>query len=270
MAKRKSRAKKPLPAARGRSADGRGHTLWLYGEHAVHAALANPRRQVHKLIASRAAAEGLERHLALPLSERRPALEVRVVEARDALSSLLPEGAVHQGLAALVSPLAQPALADLASAAPGRSLIVLLDQVTDPQNVGAILRSASAFGALAVVAPERHSADETGALAKAASGALEAIPYVRVVNLARSLDHLKDQGYWCLGLDSASDQTLDRIVPVERVALVLGAEGSGLRRLTRDHCDVLTRLPTRGPVAQLNVSNAAAVALYALLGAGSA
>ena len=182
MAKRKSRPGRPPP---GRQKGQRSQGLWLYGEHAVLAALANPRRQIRRLVATETAARDQE----TALNERGTGLEVRVVADRGAVAALLPAGAVHQGLAAEVVPLDQPDLADLdlAPAAPGagRSLIVLLDQVTDPQNVGAILRSAAAFGARAVVAPERHAADESGALAKAASGALDVIPYVRVVNLAR-------------------------------------------------------------------------------------
>ncbi len=270
MTKRKSRHKIPAPAPHGRPGATGLPTLWLYGEHAVLAALGNPRRRVHRLVLSRAAAKSHEREIGARLDTRRTAIEVRVEPNREAFSALLPDAAVHQGLAAEVSPLAQPGLADLETGPEGRrSLLVLLDQVTDPQNVGAILRSASAFGALAVLAPERNAADETGALAKAASGALEAIPYIRVVNLVRTLEQLKDQGYWCLGLGAEAGETIDRVTPGNRVALVLGAEGSGLRRLTREHCDFLARLPTRGPVDQLNVSNAAAVALYALLGAGS-
>lgn len=264
MTKRKTRSKNRSQESREGRAIAGSNNLWLYGEHAVRAALGNPRREIRRLVLTRSAARDLESGPGL--GRGTSGLEVRVVETREAVSAVLPPGAVHQGLAAEVAPLSQPDLADLdLESGCGRSLIVLLDQVTDPQNVGAILRSACAFGAAAVVAPERHAADESGALAKAASGALDVIPYLRVVNLARALNQLKSRGYWCLGLDTEAEETIDRISAGAKVALVLGAEGAGLRRLTRAHCDFTAKLPTHGPVDQLNVSNAAAVALYALL-----
>jgi 23S rRNA (guanosine2251-2'-O)-methyltransferase len=194
---------------------------------------------------------------------------------REALTQLLPEGAVHQGLAIQVQPLDQPDLPALLADLPppggaGKPVVVVaLDQVTDPQNVGAILRSAAAFGATAVVAPQRHAAPESGALAKAASGALEHLAYLHVGNLARALDQLKEAGFWVLGLAAEGATTIAEADAGARIVLVLGAEGSGLRRLTRERCDLLARLPTGGAIGQLNVSNAAAVALYELLGRGA-
>lgn len=192
----------------------------------------------------------------------------RPVERTDpaALAALLPQGAVHQGLAALVDPLPMVDLAELLEDLPpdAPTRLLLLDQVTDPQNVGAILRSAAALGAAGVILTERHAAPESGSLAKAASGALDVLPLVRVVNLSRAIEALKQAGFWCLGLAAEGEMTLAEAKPTGRIALVLGAEGTGLRRLTREHCDQLVRLPTQGPIDQLNVSNAAAIALYEL------
>lgn len=236
----------------GPAGDGGGQ--WLYGTHAVLAALANPHRKVKSLLATTAAAQDLP-------AGTRPAPQL--VEA-SALSQRLPPGAVHQGLALLAAPLPELALDEVCVDPAPDALVVLLDQVTDPHNVGAILRSAAAFGARALVVTDRHAPNVTGVLAKAASGALEQVPMVRVVNLARALDELGELGYWRVGLDSEASQPLNSVTPDGPVALVLGAEGPGLRRLTRERCDALVRLPTAGPIASLNVSNAAAVALYAL------
>ncbi len=233
--------------------DSRG--AWLYGMHAVTAALGNRRRRIRRLLAT---ADGAERLTAIA-----PDAQPEIVERR-VLDQALPPGAVHQGVALDVEPLAQPALEDIVAAAAETAIVVILDQVTDPHNVGAVLRSAAAFGALAVIQTERSAAAVTAVLAKAASGGLEIVPLVTVVNLARTLESLKKAGFWCIGLDGSAERTLAEQAPSGRVALVLGAEGGGLRRLTREHCDLLARLPTRPPVASLNVSNAAAIALYEL------
>jgi 23S rRNA (guanosine2251-2'-O)-methyltransferase len=183
------------------------------------------------------------------------------------LARLLPEGAVHQGVALAAEPLAEPALEDICEAKPAdgkRRVILLLDQVSDPRNVGAILRSAAAFDALGLVTTERHAAPVTGVLAKAASGALETVPLVTVTNLARALDDLADFGFWRVGLDGHGTTDLSDAVPGQDIALVLGAEGAGLRRLTREKCDLIARLPISDKVESLNVSAAAAVALYEL------
>ena len=252
--------KHPNRSGHTASAGAVGGSFWIYGHHPVTAALGNPKRRVRRLLATSHVAAELS-PFALPAA---PSLER--IEGVD-LSALLPPGAVHQGLAALVDPLPMVDLGELLDdiSADAPAHLIVLDQVTDPQNVGAILRSASAFGAVGLVLTERHAAPESGVLAKAASGALDHLAMVRVVNLARAIEGLKRAGFWCLGLAAEGEMTLAEAKPSGRIALILGAEGTGLRRLTREHCDQLLRLPTAGPIGQLNVSNAAAVALYELV-----
>lgn len=242
-----------------------GSPYWLYGFHAVQAALRNPRRRLHRLLHTvEAGAEHAD--LLAQARARTPDSPRQEVIDRDGLSRLLPSGAVHQGLGLLAEPLPPTDIYEVCDGLAGaeRAMLVVLDQVTDPQNVGAILRSAAAFGARAVICTERHAAAETGALAKAASGALDHVPLVAVTNLVRAMETLKEAGVWCAGLAADAPQTMAEADLSGKVAIVLGAEGTGLRRLTREHCDLLVRLPTGGPIAQLNVSNAAAVALYEL------
>jgi len=241
--------------------------LWLYGQHAVLEALANPKRRCSRLLATAEVREKLGNRLSQLVERRSDGLTLRLA-ARDELAPLLPPGAVHQGLALAVEPLAQPSLAALLTSLPntGRQVVCALDQVTDPQNVGAILRSAAAFGVAGLLTTRRNAAPESGALAKAASGALERVPYLQVGNLAQALESLKNEGFWVMGLASEGSDSLPISNPGDRVTLVLGAEGEGLRRLTRERCDLLLRLPTRPPLDQLNVSNAAAIAFYELLG----
>jgi 23S rRNA (guanosine2251-2'-O)-methyltransferase len=240
-------------------------TAWLYGRHAVEAALANPARRCQRFVALRETAT--EAATLLRAARARPPRGgVEVVERR-ALEQLLPNGAVHQGLALAAELLDSGDLDTILVTEPTPGIaqvVVVLDQVTDPHNVGAVLRSAAAFGALAVIVPEHGAPSVTGALAKAASGALEQVPLLRVANLARALDKLKQAGFWTLGLDEHAKQTIAELDLPERIVVVLGAEGPGLRRLTREHCDFLARLPTRSTMASLNVSNAAAVTLYAV------
>jgi 23S rRNA (guanosine2251-2'-O)-methyltransferase len=240
---------------------------WLYGRHAVAAALANPRRRWRRLATLPGQAAEAAALIAKARAERRGTAAAITILDRDALAALLPEGAVHQGLALQVEPLDPPDLDDILRAAQlteGRTLIVMLDQVSDPHNVGAVLRSAAAFGAAAVIVAE-HGAPPAGAvLAKAASGALDLVPLVRVVNLARALDRLRQAGFWSCGLDEKAAQPLAALDLGERAVLVLGSEGGGLRRLVRERCDTLARLPTRPAMPSLNVSNAAAIALYEL------
>ena len=224
----------------------------FWGRHAVAAALANPDRQIHRIWITREAAAQYDIPSAIP---------VTYADGAD-LGRLVPRDAPHQGIVAEVERLDDLLLADLLDqAGDGRPLLVL-DQVTDPHNVGAILRSAAAFGALGIVTQDRHAPPESGALAKAASGALETVPWVRVVNLARALDDIAAAGFWRIGLTGEADQTLAEALGPARVALVLGAEGEGMRQNTEAHCDALARLPITG-IESLNVSNAAAVALYA-------
>jgi 23S rRNA (guanosine2251-2'-O)-methyltransferase len=229
--------------------------VWLYGRHAVLAALANPERRVERVLATREAAERLEAELGR-FSTRTEIL------AREELGQRLPTGAVHQGLAALVAPLEDAELEDLLARCGEHALVLALDQVTDPHNVGAILRSAAAFGVAGVIVTDRHAPADTGVLAKAASGALELVPLVRAVNLARTLDQLKEAGFWLYGLDERGDAGIMSLDLAGRAAIVLGAEGEGLRRLTTEKCDRLITIPTDPRLAALNVSNAAAVAAY--------
>jgi 23S rRNA (guanosine2251-2'-O)-methyltransferase len=190
--------------------------------------------------------------------------DVAVTRAEVAdLGRLVPNDAPHQGVVIEVEPLEGQWLGDVLAQAGERAVLLVLDQVTDPHNVGAILRSAAAFGAAAIVTQDRHSPPESGALAKAASGALERVPWIRVVNLARALEEIAEAGFWRIGLAGDAETKLDEALGPQRVALVLGAEGPGLRHNTREHCDAMAKLPISGAIESLNVSNAAAVALYA-------
>ena len=225
----------------------------FWGKHAVSAALDNPDRKVLRAWATREAAGFMQ----FPKD-----VQVTLAAAPD-LGRLVPNDAPHQGVVVEVEPLDEAWLDDVLGDAPERSVLLVLDQVTDPHNVGAILRSAAAFGAVAIVTQDRHSPPESGALAKAASGALERVPWVRVVNLARALEQIGEAGFWRIGLAGEAEADLKEALGSPRVALVLGAEGPGLRQNTREHCDALAKLPISDSIESLNVSNAAAVALYA-------
>jgi 23S rRNA (guanosine2251-2'-O)-methyltransferase len=225
----------------------------FWGRHAVAAALDNPNRRVLKAWSTREAAGFMQ----FP-----PDLPVVMAEAPD-LGRLVPADAPHQGVVIEVEPLEDEWLADLLSEADEEAILLVLDQVTDPHNVGAILRSAAAFGAIGIVTQDRHSPPEGGALAKAASGALERVPWIRVVNLARALEEIAEAGFWRIGLAGEAETDLKDALGPKRVALVLGAEGPGMRSNTREHCDALAKLPISDAIESLNVSNAAAVALYA-------
>jgi 23S rRNA (guanosine2251-2'-O)-methyltransferase len=242
------------PAGTYRSAAG---AQWLYGLHAVQAALANPRRKLGRAVLTPRAIETLGSGL---LSRVR-------FETSDphAMDRLLPAGAVHQGAALEAWPLKSPDLDDiLDQPGEGRRVVLVLDQLSDPHNVGAILRTAAAFGVTAVVVQDRNAPPQSGALAKAASGALDLIPYIEVVNIARALDQLAERGFWRIALAGDGESSLAEAVPAGDVALVLGSEGAGIRRLVREHCEASAFIPISKTMESLNVSNAAAVALYEL------
>ncbi|MDF1871662.1 23S rRNA (guanosine(2251)-2'-O)-methyltransferase RlmB [Vannielia sp.] len=235
--------------------------LWLFGLHAVRDALANPARVKLRLVLTRNAADRLGED-----AWAGAGIEPEIADPRRFPVPLDP-GSVHQGAALEVRPLDWGGLEDACYPGAGAALTVLLDRVTDPHNVGAILRSAEVFGAKAVIAPARHSAPETGALAKTASGALERQPYLRVKNLANAMETLRGLGYILLGLDGEAEETLDHALGEmpegAAIALVLGAEGPGLRERTKETCDRLVKIPFARDFGSLNVSNAAAVSLYA-------
>ena len=224
---------------------------WVWGRHAVEAALANPDREIRRLIASAEQAKRLE--------ALRPGIRAEVIPSGE-IGRLLPPGAVHQG-AALATPLLEPLSLDELMEQ-GDGVILVLDQVTDPQNVGAIFRSAAAFGARGIILQDRHAPPLAGALAKAAAGAVERVPHARVVNLSRALEKLSDNDWRAVGLDGEATTSLAEAMGGPRTVLVLGSEGEGLRRLVSEHCDLLARIPMPGGFESLNVSAAAAVALY--------
>lgn len=239
-------------ARKNRSIKKTGSGLKFWGRHAVEAALDNPQRLIKKISGTREALESLD----IPA-------EISVVFSDVAdLGRTIPRDAPHQGLVADVDPLPDVWLGDILDQQSSRPLL-LLDQVTDPHNVGAILRSAAAFDAAAIITQDRHAPPESGVLAKSASGALEIVPWVRVVNLSRALDDIAEAGYWRIGLDGEAMDTLEDAMGSSKLALVMGAEGEGLRQNVAAHCDTLARLPMSPRMESLNVSNAAAIALYA-------
>ncbi|WP_158094297.1 23S rRNA (guanosine(2251)-2'-O)-methyltransferase RlmB [Erythrobacter donghaensis] len=257
----KGERKRALRGRAGRMKGGRGSgrassgQVRLWGRHAVEAALKNPERQHRKLWATPEGLESLDGELLADFP-------IEHAQAAD-LARLVAKDAPHQGLVLECAPLEDVFLDEIANGEAGRPIVVL-DQVTDPHNVGAILRSAAAFNAAAIVTQDRHAPPEGGVLAKAASGALESVPWVRVVNLARALEELAEAGYWRIGLAGEAEATLADILPTGPVAIVLGAEGEGLRQNIAAHCDVLARLPIASAMESLNVSNAGAIALYAV------
>ena len=253
--------KRNLRGRAGRMEGGRGSgrasqgQVRLWGRHAVEAALRNPGRRHRKLWATREGLAALDGEL----PENFP---LEFAEGAD-LARLVARDAPHQGLVLECEALEDVYLADVLEGDANRPVVVL-DQVTDPHNVGAILRSAAAFGAAALVTQDRHAPPEGGVLAKSASGALEIVPWVRVINLARALEEIAEAGYWRLGMAGEAQATIAEALPAGPVALVLGAEGEGMRHNIAAHCDSIARLPIDEAMESLNVSNAAAVALYAV------
>lgn len=252
--KMKKRKPEPLRHRRPKHAGG----LWIYGLHPARAALANPRRRLLQAVLTERAAEALGPKLLGRVNYR--------LADPDGVARLLPPGAVHQGAALEAEPLPPLGLADAIGGAPsGRPVVLVLDQIADPHNVGAILRSAAAFGAAAVIVQDRHAPAESGALAKAASGALDLVPYVVTINLARALEELGTLGFWRIALAGDGEAAIAEAAPPSGgLALVIGSEGAGLRRLVRERCDVTAFIRIDASIDSLNVSNAAAIALYEL------
>lgn len=232
-------------------------SYWIYGIHAVKAALDNPQRECHQLLATQETLPTFQANL-----KGKPSCHLHIL-SRQEISQKVGTETVHQGCAVKVSPLPDFFLEDIEDDVSSHHLIMVLDQVTDPHNVGAILRSCAAFGAKALILPDRHApSEENGILAKTACGAMEHIPIITVPNLVRALESLKEREYWCIGLDEQGDKPLHKMNLAGKNVLIMGAEGEGLRRLTRETCDFLVKLPTSPAFPTLNVSNAAAVALY--------
>lgn len=256
----KGERKRALRGRAGRMKGGRGSgrastgQVRLWGRHPVEAALKNPERSHRKLWATREGIASLDGDLP-------PDFPIEYADVAD-LARLVARDAPHQGLVLECNALEDRFLDEVTDGDLAKPIVVL-DQVTDPHNVGAILRSAAAFGAAAIVTQDRHAPPESGTLAKSASGALEIVPWVRVVNLARALDELAEAGYWRIGLAGEAEATLADAMPAGPLAIILGAEGEGMRHNIAAHCDALARLPISAAIESLNVSNAAAIALYA-------
>ncbi|WP_417451916.1 23S rRNA (guanosine(2251)-2'-O)-methyltransferase RlmB [Kordiimonas sp.] len=244
------RTAKPLSP---RSRDG----FFLFGRHAVEAALKNPARECVRLI-------GLDKTLTTELTSIRPGLKTERLDDDAALRATVPPDSPHQGVLLEVRPLPGHDISTLAPVADEKNIILMLDQVTDPHNVGACIRSAAALGARALITQDRNSPSESGTLARASSGGLESLPWLRVANLSQTLDSLREMGYWHVGLDGHTDTSLRDVKLGDNLVIVMGSEGKGLRPLVRKHCDAIVKIPMTSRVESLNVSNAAAIALYEL------
>lgn len=228
--------------------------LWIYGTHPVSLALQNPKRKLKELWA----VKGTTDNLKLPKN-----LPIRIVD-RSQIDAQVGRDAVHQGLALKTEPLNDYTIDDLLADTQNQTntCIVILDQVTDPHNIGAIMRSSVAFNAAAVILPDAGAPEETGTLAKSASGALELIPLIRVTNLVRTMEQIKKHGFWCVGMDGYAKKSISDDRLPAKCAIVMGSEGDGLRRLTAENCDFMVKLPMNPKIESLNVSNACAIALY--------
>lgn len=274
--KRRDNPKKRKPHSTSKSRDGvarTGHETkplepqkgppWFYGRHAVIAALENPRRNCHRLLVTQEfiKTHGDELNKALQACDRkRPDPEI---QDRRIIEDML-RGAVHQGIALQADPLPRQNLEDILDDLSNQNdtLVIALDQATDPQNIGAVLRSAAGFGASAIIIPEKNAPEITPVMAKTACGALERIPFIRVTNLSRSMDLLKEEGFWAVGMDGYAETVISKVDMTGKTLLVMGSEGTGLRRLTKEKCDFLAKIPISQAVESLNLSNATAVALY--------
>lgn len=235
-------------------------SLLLYGRHPVFAAIANPSRQILKIYATAENAPELKKHLTASQKNNTP---LQIVDRKD-IDKMLPREAVHQGYAAQCRELEDYSVEDICALADQRPdcHILVLDQVTDPQNIGAIIRSCVAFNTLALVMQDKNAPQETGAMAKASAGMIELLPICRVTNLSRTLNQLKEAGFWILGMDGYAQTTIDQINKAGKTAIVMGSEGRGMRRLVEESCDASVKLPISPEVESLNVSTAAAIALY--------
>jgi len=234
-----------------------GTGTWIYGRHACLAALKNPARRINRFLVTTNTDSEID------LKAESVTAEPEIVN-RQMIESFLPDECVHQGIAVLVSPLPHLDVHDAVSALDdgARAVFLALDQANDPRNIGAILRTAAAFNVTGVIVPDRGTPEESGTLAKAAAGALETLPQFRVTNLVRTLEEMKEHGFWCVGLDGYAELDISEIDFTGRIVVVLGAEGRGLRRLTRETCDHLSKIPISNAMESLNLSNAAAITLY--------
>ena len=236
------------------------NTVLLYGRHPVFAAIANPSRRILKIYASAENAAEIKAHLS---ACQRNNLPLQIVDRKD-IDKMLPREAVHQGFALLCKELENYSIEDICTLAAEKKdcHILILDQVTDPQNIGAIIRSCVAFDTLALIMQDKNAPAETGAMAKASAGMIELLPICRVINLSRALVRLKQDGFWILGMDGYAQTTIDQINKSGKTAIVMGSEGKGMRRLVEENCDSSVKLPISSKVESLNVATAAAIALY--------
>jgi 23S rRNA (guanosine2251-2'-O)-methyltransferase len=236
--------------------------LWIYGIHASIAALKNPNRRINSILTTKHSSNFVT-------NLNNPNLPPQQIIDRNKLDAILPPDSVHQGIAVQCDPLPFPHLEDVIANHKENSALIILDQANDPRNIGSVLRSAAAFDATAVIVPDRGTPVISGSMAKAAAGAIEQVPIVRVKNLARSLKIIKNAGYWCVGLDNRATQSLADAKLSGKIAIVMGAEGSGLRQLTSETCDYLAKIPISGQMESLNLSIATSIALYELNRTGS-